>query len=205
MKLGTRSVLFGAHQFLIHPVFVLVAWWQLYGPPLDPRLWLAFLIHDWGYWGSPNIDGPEGEAHPEWAARVMTRLCDRGLPGWAYLWLGTVPRRFPVGPWGQFCLFHSRYYARAAQRPPSPLCAADKLATALEPWWLYLPRVWASGELREFMARAGGKDGGKYAGDVNPPDIQAALDTGTVRGWHWAMTTDLRAWVRTQQSGRPHA
>lgn len=31
MKMGTKSVLFGAHQFLIHPIILAIAWWQLHG------------------------------------------------------------------------------------------------------------------------------------------------------------------------------
>jgi len=60
MKLGTRSVLFGAHQFFVHPFFVFIAWWKLFGFPYDPRLWLAFILHDMGYVGLPNMDGKEG-------------------------------------------------------------------------------------------------------------------------------------------------
>ncbi|MDQ6662779.1 MAG: hypothetical protein M3Z23_00090, partial [Acidobacteriota bacterium] len=44
MKIGTRSVLFGAHQFLLHPVFLAIAWRRLYGFPWDPRLWAAFFL-----------------------------------------------------------------------------------------------------------------------------------------------------------------
>lgn len=48
MKIGTKSLLFGAHQFLIHPFWIAVAWNRLYGFPKDPRLWIAFIVHDWG-------------------------------------------------------------------------------------------------------------------------------------------------------------
>ena len=51
MKIGTKSLLFGAHNIIIHPVLVFIAWWRLYGFPFDPRLWIAFLVHDWGYFG----------------------------------------------------------------------------------------------------------------------------------------------------------
>ena len=77
MKIGTRSVLFGAHQFLLHPLFVAVAWWRLYGFPWDPRLWVAFFVHDLGYLGKPNMDGPEGEEHPRLGAVIMGWLFDR--------------------------------------------------------------------------------------------------------------------------------
>lgn len=29
MKIGTKSLLFGAHQFAIHPLFLFIAWWEL--------------------------------------------------------------------------------------------------------------------------------------------------------------------------------
>src|SRR3990167_10895950 len=51
LTIGTKSVLFGAHQFLIHPWFVAWAWWKLYGFPFDPRLWVAFYVHDIGCLG----------------------------------------------------------------------------------------------------------------------------------------------------------
>jgi len=132
MKIGTRSVLFGAHQFLIHPVFVAYAWWRLYGIPLDPRLWIAFIVHDLGYLGKPNMDGPEGEKHPIWAAEFM-----HGLFG---------------HEWWLLCIGHSRFYAKKIGITPSPLCMADKLAVALEPVWLYLPRVILTGEIKEYMS-----------------------------------------------------
>ena len=76
MTIGTKSVLFGAHQFLLHPWFVAWGWWTLYGFPFDPRLWVAFFVHDLGYIGKPNMDGPEGELHPRFGARLMALLFD---------------------------------------------------------------------------------------------------------------------------------
>ena len=45
MKLGTKSLLFGCHQFVLHPLFVLVAWWRLYGRP-SWRMVVAIIVHD---------------------------------------------------------------------------------------------------------------------------------------------------------------
>lgn len=134
MRLGTRSVLFGAHSPLIHPWFVARAWRRLYGFPWDPRLWVAFVVHDLGYWGKPNLDGPEGTTHPELGARIMRRLFG--------------------SEWGDFCLLHSRHYARQLNRPTSPLCRADKLALALTPSWLYLLLIRLSGEVWEYLETA---------------------------------------------------
>ncbi len=130
VKVGTRSLLFGAHQFAIHPWFVAAAWWRLYGFPWDPRLWVAFFVHDMGYWGKPNMDGPEGETHPELGGRIMGRLFGR--------------------QWHDFCLLHSRFYSKRLGRPFSRLCVADKLAIALTWLWLYIPMARLTGELAEY-------------------------------------------------------
>jgi len=182
MKVGTKSVLFGAHQFMLHPIFVFIAWWKLYGFPFDPRLWLAFVVHDLGYWDKLNMDGAEGEKHVEFGANVMARL---------------------FGPaWGELCLYHSRFYAKRDGKQFSRLCVADKLAVVLEPWWLYLPRVWLSGELWEYMALAGGKNDSKYKGEPNSEYVSMQLDTGTIRGWHRGMTAYLKDWVDEHKDGK---
>jgi len=74
VKIGSRSVLYGAHCFFIHPFFVAMAWWRLYGFPWDYRLWVAFFVHDLGYWGCENMDGEEGEQHPYFGAFLMSRF-----------------------------------------------------------------------------------------------------------------------------------
>lgn len=130
MRIGTRSLLFGAHQFVLHPLMVAIAWNRLYGFPWDPRLWVSFFVHDWGYWRCPNMDGPEGELHPFRGAAIVKKL------------FGTR--------WGQFTLLHSRTTAKMLGQPVSDLCAADKLAVALLPWWVYVPMVRVTGEIREY-------------------------------------------------------
>lgn len=132
MQVGTKSLLYGAHQFILHPLFLALAWRRLYGAPLDPRLWVAFIVHDWGYWGKSNMDGDEGQRHPELGGRIMTRLFG--------------------SEWGDFTRLHSRYYAKIEQREPSPLCAADKLVLLVTPRWIYLPAVQATGEVEEYLA-----------------------------------------------------
>lgn len=136
MKMGTKSVLYGAHCFFIHPWFVALAWWKLYGFPWDPRLWVAFFVHDLGYWGKPNMDGKEGEEHVLWGAGVMRKLFDRKV--------------YP--PWRDLCMYHSRYWAKKWRSPPSRLCFADKWAFVITPAWLYLTLVRMTGEWREYAA-----------------------------------------------------
>jgi hypothetical protein len=230
--IGTRSVLWGAHCWFIHPWFVALAWWRLFGFPRDYRLWVAFFVHDLGYVGLPNIDGDEGEKHVEWGARLMHDLFDvrwelqrldapfpeevedlearidagrakashrQGDTFWFYVQVWQTQ-------WRDLCLYHSRFYAKNAGQLPSRLCMADKLAVALEPWWLYLPRVLLSGEIHEFMAHARARGKGdqgqrsKYAGEPVVCDSQRVEDP-TVRQWHAGMVAYLKGWVAKHLDG----
>ncbi len=99
MRIGTKSVLFGAHAFWIHPWVIAYAWWKLYGwrtvecrntrthPALwKPWLWVVFFVHDLGYLGKPNMDGLEGEAHPWRGANVLYWL----QTGWGFILLNPL-------------------------------------------------------------------------------------------------------------------
>jgi hypothetical protein len=132
MKLGTKSLLFGAHQFLIHPLFVALAWIKLYGFPWDPRLWVAFFVHDLGYWGCADLDGPRGKYHPLLGAKIMNWLFDRKGKG---------------DFWFYFMACHSRTLAQTIPGAiPSRLCYADKISLELTPSWLWLFCARLSGE-----------------------------------------------------------
>ena len=155
MKIGTRSVLYGAHAFYLHPWFVALAWWKLYGFPFDPRLWVAFFVHDLGYIGKPNMDGDEGEAHVELGAAIMHFLFDR--PRWRRIDLKEETRE-DIGEWVQhvhferrdhwrnFARYHSRFWAKRDGAQVSRLCIADKYSLCLTPYWLYMPMTRATGE-----------------------------------------------------------
>lgn len=170
MRVGTKSVLFGAHCFFLHPWFVAAAWWKLFGFPRDPRLWVAFFVHDLGYLGKPNMDGPEGERHVELGADFMSIVFG--------------------DEWGDFCRYHSRYYAKAASMQPSRLCFADKLSFALTPWWLYLPMVTATGEIREYLKNAQTADSAHW----KPTGYDK-------RKWHAQLCEYMVDWVMTHITG----
>jgi hypothetical protein len=173
MKIGTKSVLFGAHQFILHPLFVAAAWWKLYGFPWDPRLWLAFVLHDIGYLGKPNMDGPEGERHVEFGAHLMS-------------WL--------FGPaWGDFCVYHSRFYAKRDGQPFSRLCVADKLSIVFTPAWIYLPAVRATGEIHEYMS---------LARDVSEKYSTMQVATDSQALWYADVQGYLKRWVQEHKDGR---
>lgn len=204
MTVGTRSVLFGAHAFWLHPWFVAWAWWRLYGFPWDPRLWVAFFVHDLGYIGKPNMDGPEGETHPVFGARVMAWLFDRRQPVLDFSHVGLnpplVPERVWLGQWGQFALLHSRYYAKSLGMQPSRLCIADKLALALTPWWLYLPMVRATGEIHEYLAHARHRVQGNEAVS---DDERRRLTSGDERAWFDGLQVYMHRWVEAHRDGKP--
>jgi hypothetical protein len=202
VNIGTKSVLFGAHQFLLHPLFVAAAWWKLYGFPSDPRLWAAFAVHDLGYWGKPNMDGDEGERHPAFGAALMGRWFDRdasrshpltravsALCDW--LW-GNAPQG---RSWYHFTLCHSRFMARRLGVPFSRLCVADKLAGCLEPDWLYLARVILTGEIAEYMDASLHKEGGRYTAHA------IAIGEGR-RAWRRSVKRYLLAWIEEHRDGR---
>jgi len=131
MRSGTRSLLFGVHQFLLHPLFVLLAWFWLFGLPPAGML-LAIILHDWGYWGCESMEGHDGSRHPWFAARLLYRL------------------HLPCEGWQALC--HSRFLAAELDAEMSDLGRADKIGTALYPVWLWVLLARFSGEAREYMA-----------------------------------------------------
>jgi hypothetical protein len=208
MKIGTKSVLFGAHCFIIHPFFVMVAWIKLYGFPLHPAIWLSFFFHDLGYWGKSNMDGDEGEKHVELGANILHKLfdwekeyytvfapseeehkellknrwkCIRFSNGWFPCKYMRYKRN-----WYNFSIYHSRFYAKKDGVNYSKLCVADKLAITLEPYWLYLPRVNWTGEIKEYMAQSKNNDG-KYK--------TMKLTTKSQKKWFTDVCDYLRKWV----------
>ena len=183
MNIGTRSVLFGVHQFLIHPWFVAVAWWMLYGFPFDPRLWIAFFLHDLGYIGKPNMDGPEGDKHPEFAAKVMGYFFGK--------------------EWHDFCLYHSRFYAKKNGKQYSKLCVADKLSIALEPWWFYIPRALLSGEIHEYMSLRTDKKDSKYKGEPNTEEVERLVTSTSYRDWYRGVQIYIYDWVKEHKDIKP--
>ncbi len=214
MKTGTKSLLYGAHQFLLHPIMVAIAWTKLYGFPLDPRIWIAFFIHDIGYWGKPNMDGKEGKTHAELGAKIMHWLFDRYkykninydyhesdnqkqlelMSGWQEVdslefidgSLSVLYRKRNMR-WLIFTLYHSRHYAKFIHRSsPSQLCYADKYAFCITPAWLYIPMATATGEIHEYMCIT---ENGKHT------------YTTDVKEWHTKAVAHHKTFVYTYKDG----
>lgn len=128
---------------------------------------LCILVHDWGYWGCPNMDGAEGKRHPELGAY---------LAYWLVFWwyrLRRVPR-LVASQYGwearDRTLYHSSHYARMHGARPSALYLPDKASILHEPRWWYLLRARLSGEVYEYIRNS------PFA--KLPPELQ------TANGWY---------------------
>ena len=188
MRVGTKSVVFGVHAVLIHPFFVACAYWRLFGFPWDPRLWLAFLVLDVGYFGCPNMEGPEGQQHVVLGGRIMGWLC---------------------GPeWRDFTLCHSRHWAESVGKRYSKLCLADKLAFVLTPARLYIPMARLSGELGEYMRVSSER---QLGGRVSNFEL-SLLKSRNPQVWLEGLKLYTRRWIELHRNGfrdrwtevRPH-
>lgn len=148
LKRGTKSILFGVHQFIWHPFTVWRAFRYLYGR--NPGLSGAICIfaHDLGYWGKNTMDGPDGRTHPEGGARIARRLVY-----WAARLRGKGKQhaRQLATQAFDYCLFHSTHYAQLKNREVSPLYLPDKVCVLFDPPWFYLLRARLSGELKEYV------------------------------------------------------
>jgi len=133
--MGTRSLLIGAH-WPLHNVMVVLAWRWLYGSWPTLREMAAIGLHDVGYLGCREMDGPDGTMHPDVGATLGDRFLGRDM--------------------GDLIRGHSKGYAETVRVPLSRLYGPDKLSHAFEPVWLYVARTRLTGEIRQYRAVAHG-------------------------------------------------
>jgi hypothetical protein len=135
MRTGTKSLLFGVHQFAWHPVTVTLAWRKLYGKWPTWRESICILVHDWGYWGCEKMDDAKGEEHPILGANLVYAI-------------------FRDHAMYMLCRYHSRHHARVHGQEPSALCWPDKLSHIFYPVWLYWFLSTITGEVNEYKGNA---------------------------------------------------
>lgn len=139
MKVGTKSVLFGVHCIIWHPLTVALAWFMYYRRwPQAQWQWIGILVHDIGYWGCNDMDGECGSLHPWMGAQIAKQLVDK-------------KDRRKVS---DLIRGHSATYARINKIPLSDLYAPDKISVLYDPIWFYLLRARLSGEIHEFKQNA---------------------------------------------------
>lgn len=223
MRLGTKSLLLGAHCFFLHPLFVARAWYILYGWPKEFPIWISFIVHDWGYWGKEHMDDACGETHPELGAKIMGKLfdrvpqcCDKPMTPYgvdpldqnkpAMYRCSTCAYRvewFSPTLWHDFTLCHSRYYAAALHMPFSKLCVADKLVPVIQPWWCYIPMVMATGEVYEYIQSALNSTNEiftEFRHEFYSGNIDKHPTLSTLRTWYTALQTYMMEWVDKHKS-----
>lgn len=154
MKRGTLSILFGVHQFLWHPFTIWRAWRYLYKENPGWFYLVCIFCHDLGYWGKPDMDGPEGQTHPEGGAKIAK---------WIVLhWMRLIGKPDAIAchyaeQAHDISLCHSTHYAQAKGLSVSSLYLPDKVCVLFDPPWFYKLRARLSGELAEYVSNANRK------------------------------------------------
>jgi len=174
MTVGTKSLLFGAHAFFLHPLFVAWGWKRLWTVPWNPRLWICFLVHDVGYFGRESMDGEGSEQHVVAGAKIAGLVCG--------------------SRYASECYRHSREWCRHAGQSVSRLCLADKMAFVLTPWWIYLPMARLTGELDEYMKRSREE----WRRDRYTDKEYALIFGGGAREWLEGLQSYTKRWVEEQ-------
>lgn len=154
MNIGTKSLLFGVHQFLWHPFTVGLAWKKLYGVWPKWNEWIAIFCHDLGYKGCPNMDGPEGTKHPEAGAALVHRLVFNIGSAFAYDARTRLDALILANKTLELAIFHSTHYAQRSNTQVSKLYLPDKMSILYEPKWFYILRAKLTGEIDEYRRNA---------------------------------------------------
>lgn len=209
MRIGTKSVLFGIHQFLLHPTLLAIAWWKLNGfrsVHIGQRWeWYTITLRDGARLRRQRaVDVYASLLSPRlWLAFFVHDLGYIGKPnmdgeeGERHPFVGAAIMRFICGePWGLFTLYHSRFLAKKHGEQPSALCIADKLLITLYPQWLYLWLANLTGEIEEYMAQSDRNNatGSKYA-HMHPTITDQ-------QQWHRDMIAYVTRWVAEHKDGR---
>jgi hypothetical protein len=100
--------------------------------------------------------------------------------------------------WFEFTLYHSRYYAKKHGVTPSKLCAADKLAYTLTPWWIFIPMTRLTGELSGYMELS--KD---RAAAGEPVFTPARNSHDPQKRWYFQIQEYSERWAMAFKDGGP--
>ena len=120
MTEGTKSLLFGCHQFVMHPLFIVLAWRKLYHRWPKPWQLVCIFLHDIGHLGKDYLTHYEQKKmHWQLGAKIANKLF--GFKGMALI----------SGHTNQSSRGNSNYH--------SQLFFADKYSRLISPrWWLQL-------------------------------------------------------------------
>jgi len=130
MTEGTKSYLLGCHQFLLHPICVLLTWRLEYNS--WPKWWevICIFFHDIGICGRQYLSDDSAK-HGHWkvGARLVWHILsyvDRQRPTTKRDWNATATKGY------RLCAGHTQ----ESGFPESKLARADKRS------WLVAPMIW---------------------------------------------------------------
>lgn len=116
MTEGTKSLLFGCHQFLLHPLYIILAWHKLYKGWPRPWQLVCIFLHDVGHLGKDYLsDFEQKKNHWQLGAKIAFVLF-----GEEAYW---------------FVRWHSKSSNGSTWRP-NKLFWTDKYSRLITPWWL---------------------------------------------------------------------
>jgi len=130
MKEGTKSVLFGCHNPILHGIFVLMAWKLEY--KAWPKWWeiICIFLHDIGVWGRQYLSDDDAKiGHWETGAHFAVWLFNFGPLRFANL--GGAPFLFIAG-----------HAPEESGYPKSKLWKPDKRVWLVAPLWLLWWNYW---------------------------------------------------------------
>jgi len=132
MTEGTKSFLVGCHQFLLHPLWVLMAWRLRFKK--WPAWWqvICIFLHDVGICGRNYLFDPEAkkghwELGAQWSAELVWKLTS----------IEEKARLLSVG-WTRAYSLCAGHSPSDSGFPRSDLFWADKMSWLVAPmWWLW--------------------------------------------------------------------
>lgn len=118
------------HNPIVHTATVLTAWIKIFKCLPSTKETICIIVHDIGYITQTSIDGSDNR-HPELGAR----MCGRAF-GSEYF---------------DFCIAHSRDYAKKRGVPLSKLGYADKASVLVYPDAFFKILIKVGGEAQEYL------------------------------------------------------
>ncbi len=139
MTEGTKSYIIGCHQFLLHPIWCLLAWRLEYKE--FPKWWelICILLHDIGICGRQYLsDDAAKKGHWERGTRLAGRVVSMMKKEPIY-WIGNEgedPWKVPL--WKRAIEMCSGHCPEESRYPESKLSRADKRSRLVAPmWWTW--------------------------------------------------------------------
>lgn len=141
MTEGTRSYLIGCHQFLLHPIFVLLAWRLQYHA--FPKWWeiIAILFHDIGICGRQYLSDDKAKKGHWYRGAILACRIASTVKREPLYWTPDHDWKEPL--WKQAVELCAGHCPEESGYPESKLSRADKRSRLVAPIWWTRWEYWA--------------------------------------------------------------